>query len=82
MDGVFAVITGADMPKAPSKLVDLGEGNVNFKWASNKLMAQDKVIYKGHPVAAIAAIDRYVGEERLMARLMSRVTKRLNSVMS
>ncbi|MGA0274858.1 MAG: xanthine dehydrogenase family protein molybdopterin-binding subunit [Dehalococcoidia bacterium] len=63
MDGVFAVITGADMPKAPSKLVDLGEGNVNFKWASNKLMAQDKVLYKGHPVAAIAAIDRYVGEE-------------------
>jgi xanthine dehydrogenase molybdenum-binding subunit len=63
MDGVFAVITGADMPKAPSKLVDLGEGNVNFKWASNKLMAQEKVLYKGHPVAAIAAIDRYVGEE-------------------
>ena len=63
MEGVFAVITGADMPKAPSKLVDLGEGNINFKWASNKLMADDKVLYRGHPVAAIAATDRYVAEE-------------------
>ena len=63
MKGVFSVITGADMPKAPSKLVDLGEGNVNFKWASNKLMADTKVLYRGHPVAAVAAVDRYVAEE-------------------
>lgn len=63
MEGVFSVITGADMPKAPSKLVDLGEGNVNFKWASNKLMADTKVLYRGHPVAAVAAVDRYVAEE-------------------
>jgi CO/xanthine dehydrogenase Mo-binding subunit len=62
-DGVFAVITGADMPEAPSKLVDLGEGAINFKWASNKLMADDKVLYKGHPVAAVAATDRYAAEE-------------------
>ena len=63
MDGVMAVVTGADMPEAPDKLVDLGEGNVNFKWASNKLMAHDKALYRGHPVAAIAAVDRYVAEE-------------------
>ena len=63
VDGVFAVITGADMPKAASKLVDLGEGNINFKWASNKLMADDKVLYRGHPVAAVAAVDRYTAEE-------------------
>jgi CO/xanthine dehydrogenase Mo-binding subunit len=63
MDGVLAVITGADMPEALDKLVDLGEGNVNFKWASNKLMADDKVFYRGHPVAAVAAVDRYTAEE-------------------
>ena len=63
MDGVLAVITGADMPEALDKLVDLGEGNVNFKWASNKLMADDKVVYRGHPVAAVAAVDRYTAEE-------------------
>ena len=63
MDGVLAVITGADMPEALDKLVDLGEGSVNFKWASNKLMADDKVVYRGHPVAAVAAVDRYTAEE-------------------
>ncbi|MBA31134.1 MAG: oxidoreductase [Chloroflexi bacterium] len=63
MDGVLAVITHKDMPKAESKMVDLGEGSVNFKWASEKLMANKKVIYKGHPVAAIAAIDRNIAEE-------------------
>tara|TARA_B100001964_G_scaffold245575_1_gene333606 strand:+ start:15033 stop:17303 length:2271 start_codon:yes stop_codon:yes gene_type:complete len=62
-EGVMAIVTGADMPEAPSKLVDLGEGNVNFKWASNKLMAGDKVLYHGHPVAAIAAVDRHHAEE-------------------
>ncbi len=63
MEGVFAVVTRADMPEAPSKLVDLGEGSVNFKWASNKLMAGNKVLYRGHPVAAVAAVDRYTAEE-------------------
>ncbi len=63
MDGVFAVITSADMPNAPDKLVDLGEGSVNFSWASNKLMAGKKVLYRGHPVAAVAAVDRYTAEE-------------------
>ena len=63
MDGVLAVITHEDMPKAENKMVDLGEGSVNFKWASEKLMANNKVIYRGQPVAAIAAIDRHVAEE-------------------
>tara|TARA_Y100001970_G_scaffold170907_2_gene208940 strand:- start:5771 stop:8038 length:2268 start_codon:yes stop_codon:yes gene_type:complete len=63
MDGVLAVITHEDMPKAESKMVDLGEGSVNFKWASEKLMANKKVIYKGQPIAAIAAVDRQIAEE-------------------
>ena len=63
MAGVLAVITHEDMPKAENKMVDLGEGSVNFKWASEKLMANNKVIYRGQPVAAIAAIDRHVAEE-------------------
>ena len=86
--GVFAVITGSDMPKAQSKLVDLGEGNINFKWASNKLMADDKVLYKGHPVAAVAAADRYAAEEaarkvvveyEVLASVTDRKSTRLNS---
>ena len=57
MLGVLSVLTGADMPDAENKLVDLGEGMVNFMYASDRLMARDSVRYKGHPVAAVAATD-------------------------
>ena len=67
LPGVCAVMTAADMPAPESRLVDLGEGEVNFKWAANNIMASvgDKVLYKGHPVAAVAAIDRYAAMEAL-----------------
>ena len=53
--GVLAVITGADMPAAAAGMVDVGEeGNVALAWSSNRVMAHDKVLFKGHPVAAIA----------------------------
>ncbi len=63
LPGVLAVITGKDMPLAESKEVDLGEGSVNEKYASNNVLAADKVLYKGHPVAAVAAVDRNTAEE-------------------
>jgi len=58
MPGVLGVITGKDMPIAKSGTVDLlEEGNVGLKFASNRVMAGDKVVFKGHPVAAVAATD-------------------------
>ena len=44
-------------------MIVLGEGDENPRWTSNRLMASTKVIYRGHPVAAVAAADRYVAEE-------------------
>ena len=58
MPGVHAVITHEDFPAAEAKLVDLGEGAINFHYASNNVMAADKVLYKGHAVAAVAAVDK------------------------
>ncbi|MBT6683054.1 MAG: xanthine dehydrogenase family protein molybdopterin-binding subunit [Chloroflexi bacterium] len=58
LPGVHAVVTHHDFPAAEANLVDLGEGAVNFKHASNNVMAEDKVLYKGHPVAAVAAVDK------------------------
>ena len=63
LSGVLAVITGADMPYAESKEVDLGEGSVNEAYASNNVLAGAKVMYRGHPVAAVAAVDRNTAEE-------------------
>ena len=56
IDGVLAIITSKDMPETEDKMIDLGEGDENPRWTSNKLMAGEKALYKGHPVAAIAAV--------------------------
>jgi len=61
--GVHAVITSADMPDVGDKIADLGEGAVNLKYLSGNVLAQDKVLYKGHAVAAVAAVDIHVAEE-------------------
>jgi len=38
---------------------------VNLKYVSQNVLAQDKVLYKGHPVAAIAADNVHAAEEAL-----------------
>ena len=58
LSGVLAVITHADFPSAIAKDIDIGEDVVNFRRASANIMASDKVLYKGHIVAAVAAADR------------------------
>ena len=63
--GVLAVMTGADMPIAASKVLDLGEEVTNAVFASDRVMARTKAVYKGHPVAAVAAVDHNVALEAL-----------------
>ena len=62
---VKAVVTGKDLPFAPDKVAELGEGAANLKHLSNNVLAYDKVLYKGHAVAAVAAINAHVAEEAL-----------------
>ena len=38
---------------------------INFKFLSNNIMAQDKALYKGHAVAAVAAVNSHLAEEAL-----------------
>ncbi len=64
--GVRAVITGADIVEPTGRASDLAEGAmINFKFLSNNIMAQDKALYKGHALAAVAAINSHVAEEAL-----------------
>lgn len=58
MDGVFAVLTHADFPQADDKTIDAGEGTVNLRRGQSNVMADKKVHYRGHVVAAVAAVDR------------------------
>ena len=63
MDGVFAVLTHADFPVADEREISAGEDVVNLKRDQANVMADDKVHYAGHVVAAVAAIDRNTAQE-------------------
>ncbi|HEX9839650.1 MAG TPA: molybdopterin cofactor-binding domain-containing protein, partial [Anaerolineales bacterium] len=61
--GVRAVVTAKDLPDVESKIAELGEGTINLRHQSNNILAKDKVLYFGHAVAAVAAINSHVAEE-------------------
>jgi xanthine dehydrogenase molybdenum-binding subunit len=63
--GVYAVITGADFPEVKGVMAQVGELVVNTHHLSLNVMARDKVLYDGHPVAAVAATTKHVAEEAL-----------------
>src|SRR4051794_30647635 len=65
LPGVEAVVTSADMPEPGNRVADLGEGAVNMRHLSSNILARDKVLYKGHAVAAVAAANPHVAEEAL-----------------
>jgi CO/xanthine dehydrogenase Mo-binding subunit len=65
LPGVKAVITGKDLPPAEDRVVQLGEAAVNLKYLSENVLAGDKVLYKGHAVAAVAATSPHIAEEAL-----------------
>jgi xanthine dehydrogenase molybdenum-binding subunit len=63
--GVHAVVTSADFPEVKGVMVQVGELLVNTNNLSRNIMARDKVLYDGHPVAAVAATSKHVAEEAL-----------------
>jgi xanthine dehydrogenase molybdenum-binding subunit len=65
LPGVKAVVTAADLPDMTNKLRSLGEDVVNLRYLSANILAQDKVLYHGHPVAAVAATSIHIAEEAL-----------------
>ena len=66
LPGVKAVLTAADLTQTSGKVVDLAEGSmVNAKFMSNNCLAAEKVLYKGHAVAAVAATSPHIAEEAL-----------------
>lgn len=65
MPGVHAVVTGADIPDHGNKVVELGEGAVNLRHLGTNTLADDKVFYRGHAVAAVAADSVDIAEEAI-----------------
>ena len=60
---MLAVVTAADLPEQKDKIVDLGEGSANLRHLSANVLAHEKVLYKGHAVAAVAADNVHIAEE-------------------
>ena len=66
LPGVKAVVTRADFREAGPGLIDIGEGPpVNLKFMLDNVCAGDKVVYKGHAVASVAATDLHTAEDAL-----------------
>ena len=66
LPGVYAVVTSDDWPETSMKLVDLAEGSIhNLGFLSMNILARGKALYKGHAVAAVAAVSTHVAEQAL-----------------
>ena len=63
LPGVLAVVTAKDVP---ARQAAGPEGlDQRLKFFLDNFLASDKVLHVGHPVAAVAAVDRFVAEEAL-----------------
>ena len=65
LPGVKAVATAKDFPIIEDKVIDFAELQGNARMMAENVLAHDKVLYKGHAVAAVAAIDPNTAEEAL-----------------
>ena len=65
LPGVKAVITAKDLPFASLSKEELGGDYGRLKFASDHMMASDKALFKGHPVAAVAAVNAHVAESAI-----------------
>ena len=66
LPGVKAVVTSADFSQHGGRLADIGEGAMsNPRFLSNNCLAADKVLYKGHAVAGVAAESSSIAEQAL-----------------
>ncbi len=65
MPGVFSVATHADFHKAQGN-IEAGESTMDVRDLSRNILADEKVLYQGHPVAAIAAYSERLAEEAML----------------
>lgn len=66
LKGVLAVVTAADFPVVkPGTIIPFGETGADA-WVSAVIaLARDRVLWRGQPVAAVAAVDQHVAAAAL-----------------
>ena len=65
LPGVKAVVTRDDFAEMPNEMAAVGELMINFRDVTRNMMAREKVLYDGHPVAAVAATTESVAKAAL-----------------
>ena len=63
--GVKSVVTRDDFADQDSEFVPAGEMLINYRDVCRNVMARDKVLYEGHPVAAVAATSNSIARKAL-----------------
>jgi xanthine dehydrogenase molybdenum-binding subunit len=66
LPGVKAVITNEDFPRPSNQVATMGEGGVSTaRFMLDGILASDKALFRGHPIAAVIATDHHVAEDAL-----------------
>ena len=65
LPGVKAIVTGKDFGLGAGVKIDSGENQTALEHIAMNLMARDKALYVGHPIAAVAATSAEIAEEAL-----------------
>ena len=65
LPGVVAVATSKDFPIIEDQVIDFAEAQGTARLMAEHVMADDKALYKGHAVAAVAATSPHVAEQAL-----------------
>jgi xanthine dehydrogenase molybdenum-binding subunit len=65
LPGVYAVCTFKDFPIVEDRVIDFAEVQGNARMIADNILANQKVLYIGHAIAAVAAINPHVAEEAL-----------------
>ena len=63
---VKAVATSKDLASVSDEITERGDADfTSLKYVRDKVLASDKVLFKGHPIAAVASSSPHVAEEAL-----------------
>jgi CO/xanthine dehydrogenase Mo-binding subunit len=65
LPGVKAVVTRDDFADQSSEFIPAGEMMINYRDMVRNVMAREKVLYEGHPVAAVAATSTAIAKRAL-----------------
>ena len=63
--GVKAVVTRDDFKDQASEFIPAGEMMINYRDVVRSVMAREKALYEGHPVAAVAATTAAIAKQAL-----------------